>query len=66
MEVRGVTAGKGSTLFISNEDIDDIIGIVKPVEKSGVLINGVTKMVKEEIKNNNNNNSGKVDFLVLY
>ena len=49
-----VTAGKGSTLFFSNEDMNDIIKIVKSLEDSGVSINGVTEKVKYEIK---------VDFL---
>ena len=34
------------TLFISNEDINDIIKIIK----SGVLTDGVTETVKHEIK----------------
>ena len=33
----------GFTLFISNEDINDIIKIIKLLEDSSVLINGVTK-----------------------
>ena len=49
-----VRAGKGSTLFFSNEDMNDIIKIVKSLEDSGVSINGVTEKVKYEIK---------VDFL---
>ena len=38
-----VRAGKGSTLFISNEDMHDIIKIIKSLEESGVLSKGVTK-----------------------
>ena len=38
------------TYFISNEDMDDIIKIVKPLESSGLLIDGATKTVKHEIK----------------
>ena len=38
-----VRAGKGFGLLISNEDIDDIIKIVK-------LIDGATETVKHEIK----------------
>ena len=41
---------KGFTLFISNEDRDDIIKIIKSSEDSGVLIDGVTQIVKDEIK----------------
>ena len=43
-------AGKGSTLFISNEDMIDIIKTIKSLEYSVVLIDGVTKTVKHEIK----------------
>ena len=44
------TAVKGFTLFISNEDVNDIIKIIKWLEDSGLLIDGVTKTVKGEIK----------------
>ena len=43
-----VRAGKGFTLFISNEDMNDIIKIIKSLEDSGVLIDGVTETVKHE------------------
>ena len=42
--------GKGFTLFISNEDMNDIIKIVKPFEHSVVLVDGVTETVKHERK----------------
>ena len=45
-----VGAGKGLTLFILNEDMNDIIKIIKSLEDSGVLIDGVTETVKQEIK----------------
>ena len=40
-----VRAGKGFTLFISNEDINDIIKIIKALEDSGKLIDGFTETV---------------------
>ena len=52
-----VRAGKGFTLFISNEDINDIIKIITSSADSGVLIDGITETVKDEIKNK------KTDFL---
>ena len=55
-----VRVGKGFTLFISNEDMNGIIKIIKSLVDSGVLIDGVTKTVKDEIKKNK-----KVDFLEL-
>ena len=40
--------GKGLPLFISNEDMNDIIKIIKTLEDSSVLIDGVTETVKHE------------------
>ena len=54
-----VKAGKGFTLFISNEDMNNIKQIIKSLENSGVLIDGFTETVKDEIKNK------KVDCSVL-
>ena len=45
---RIVMAGKGFTLFISNEDMDDIIRIINSLEDSRVLIDGVTDIVEHE------------------
>ena len=47
-----VRAAKEFTLFISNEDVDDVIRIVKSLEDSETLIDGVTEPVKHAIKNN--------------
>ena len=49
---------KEFTFFISNEDINDIIKTIKSLDP-GVLIDGVTETVKDEIKNK------IVDFLAL-
>ena len=45
-----VRAGKGFTSFISNEDMNYTIKIIKSLEDSGVLIDGVIEKVKHEIK----------------
>ena len=45
-----VRARKGFTLFIPNEDINDINKIMKSLEYSGVLIDGDTETVKNEMK----------------
>ena len=45
-----VRAGRELTLFISNEDIIDIIKVIKSLEDSSVLIDGATETVKHEIK----------------
>ena len=39
-----------TTLIISNDEIHDIIKIVKSLEDSGLLIEGVTKTVQNEVK----------------
>ena len=49
-EKRPVIAEKGFTLFILNEDINDIIRIIKSLEDSSVLIDGITETVKDETK----------------
>ena len=42
MRGRGVVAaGKGITLVVSNEDMDDIIRIIKSLENSGILIDEI-------------------------
>ena len=43
-----VTAGKGFTLIILNEDMNGVIKILASPEDSGVLIDGVTETVKHE------------------
>ena len=49
-------SGKGAvralkfTLFISNEDMNDIIKIIMSLEDSNILIDGITETVKHEIK----------------
>ena len=39
-----------TTLIISNDEIEDIIKIVKSLEDSGLLLKGVTETVQNEIK----------------
>ena len=46
-----VRAERGFTLFISNENMDDIIKIVESLERLSQLIDGATETVKHEIKN---------------
>ena len=49
-----------ATLIISNEDMDDIMKIVKSLEKSCLLIKGVSDTLKIKKKNKG------VDFLACY
>ena len=51
-------AGKWFPLLISNEGMNDVIKVIKSLEYSSVLIDGVTETVKHEIK--------KVGFLVVF
>ena len=39
-----------ATLIISNDEIGDIIKIVKSLEDSGLLLKGVTETVQNEVK----------------
>ena len=39
-----------TTLMISNEEINDIMKIVKSLEEFGLLIKGVSKTIKNEAK----------------
>ena len=39
-----------TTLIISNDEIDDIIKIVKSLEDSGLLLKGDTETVQNEVK----------------
>ena len=39
-----------TTLIISNEEMDDIMKIVQALEDSKTLLKGVTKTIKNEIK----------------
>ena len=45
-----VLAGKRIILVTSNEDRDDIDKMIKLLENSGVLLDGVSKTIKHEIK----------------
>ena len=42
--------GSGTTLVISNEEMNDIMKTVQALEDSNILLKGVTKTVKNEVK----------------
>ena len=43
--------GSGFTsLIICNEEMDDIMKIVKSLQESGLLIKGVSETIKNEVK----------------
>ena len=43
-------SGGHTTLTISNEDMQDLLKIVKSLEDSGILLDGITETVKTEVK----------------
>ena len=43
-------SGNITTLIISNNEMEDIIKIVKSLEDSGLLLKGVTETVQNEVK----------------
>ena len=47
---RAVRARNGFILFILNEDVNDIIKVIKSLEDPGVLIDRIIETVKREIK----------------
>ena len=45
-----IGSGNHKTLIISNDDMNDILKIVKSLEDSGLLLDGTTETVKNEVK----------------
>ena len=43
-------SGNHTTLITSNDDIQDLLKIVKSLEDSGILLDGITETVKNEVK----------------
>ena len=43
-------SGHNTTLVISNDDMEDILKIVKSLEDSGILLKGVSEIIKNESK----------------
>ena len=52
--------GHNTTLITSNDEIKDILKIVKSLENSGLLLEGVSETIKNEAKEQ------KGDFLICY
>ena len=53
-------ASSMTMLIISNEEMNDIVKVVESLEKSGLLIKGVSETIKNEAKEQ------KADFSVCY
>ena len=43
-------SGNHTTLIISNDDMEDLLKIVKSLEDSDILLDGITETVKNEVK----------------
>ena len=43
-------SGNHTTLIISNDDMQDVSKLVKSLEDSGMLLDGITETVKNEVK----------------
>ena len=43
-------SGNHTTLIISNDDMQDLLKIVKSLEDRGISLNGITETVKNEVK----------------
>ena len=50
IQIKKIIHGTGTTVIYSNEEVDDVIKIVKALEDSDVLITGVTETLKNDIK----------------
>ena len=61
LESRNLSSSHNNTVLItSNDEMEDIIKMVKSLEESGLLLKGVAETVQNEVKNK------KEDFLVCY
>ena len=48
--IKKILGSGNATLIISNNEMEDIIKLVKSLEDFGVLLNGVTRTVQNEVK----------------
>ena len=48
--IKKILGSRSTTLIISNDEIHDIIKIIKSLEDSGLLLKGVTKTVQNQVK----------------
>ena len=43
-------SGNHTILIISNDDLNDLLEVIKSLEKNGILLDGITEIVKNEVK----------------
>ena len=51
-QLKKIHGSETTTLVISNEEINGIMKIVQDLEDSNILLKGVTKTIKNDIKKN--------------
>ena len=47
---KNLGSGNHATLIISNDDMQDLLKIVKSLEDNGLLLDGITETIKNEVK----------------
>ena len=50
ISIKILGSGNHTTLIISNDDMQDLLKIVKSLEDRGISLNGITETVKNEVK----------------
>ena len=50
LDKKNLGSGNHTTLISSNDDMIDLLEIVKSLENSGLLLDGITETVKNEVK----------------
>ena len=43
-------SGNHTTLIISNDDLNDLLEVIKSLEKNDILLDGITETIKDEVK----------------
>ena len=44
------SGANNTTLIISNDDLNDLLEAIKSLEKNGILLDGITETIKNEVK----------------
>ena len=45
-----LVSGNQTTIIISNGDLNDLLEAIKSLEKNGILLDGITETIKDEVK----------------
>ena len=44
------SGANNTTLIIFNDDLNDLLAVIKSLEKNGILLDGITETIKDEFK----------------